>query len=327
MIIVYLAEHEPVITLKEISRIVGLSYSCVRRAVKNMTENDFGETPDFGIVKKGRKAKTSEHAAQIVKDHLTGSTTATLVSAKQLLDESGIHVGKTTVWRLAHMGSISFKRTAFKGEVVLSQRVIESRFLYGTRVNEMTNEELFFPDETGFNLHIGETRSWSPVCQTPVVVVPSNKGQNISALVCISTTGVETICIKDGAYNAMDFIVFLTDLAHRNQGLLNGEVTLVMDNARIHHAVDVITFLDENRINYMFLPPYSPELNPIELFFGTVKAAHRRAGPARTRTELKRRIRETFEAVGQDVNMNNYYNHTRVFVQKAMNREPFFFVN
>ena len=252
LIIKYLAEHEPVLTIKEISSVVGLSYSCVRRAVKNVSEMDIFETPDMGIVKKGRKPKTSETMAQIVKDHLTQNRTATLSSAKQHLEESGIFIGKTTVWRLANMGNISFKRTAFKGEVVLSDRMIERRFLYGTQVDGMTNDELFFLDETGFNLHIGVTRSWSQVGQTPIVLVPANKGQNVSALVCISTSGVKTISIKDGAFNCVDFIEFLTDLAHRFQGLLNGEVTLVMDNAKIHHAIDVIAFFDENRIKYMF---------------------------------------------------------------------------
>ena len=106
----------------------------------------------------------------------------------------------------------------------------------------MTLDELFSIDETGFNLHIGVTRPWSQVGQTPVVIVPANKGQNVSVLVCISTSGVKTIDTKDGAFNSVDFIEFLTDLAHRFQGLMNGEVTLVMDNAKIHHAIDVTHF-------------------------------------------------------------------------------------
>ena len=60
-----------------------MSYSCVRRAVKNVSEKDIFETPDMGIVKKGRKPKTSEFMAQLVKDHLTQNRTATLSSAKQ----------------------------------------------------------------------------------------------------------------------------------------------------------------------------------------------------------------------------------------------------
>ena len=81
------------------------------------------------------------------------------------------------------MEEISYKRTAFKGEVVLSQRIIDGRFDCGMWANEMADEEILFLDETGFNLHIAVTRSWSQVDQTPVDIVPANKDP-LSPLLC-----------------------------------------------------------------------------------------------------------------------------------------------
>ena len=78
----YLHENEPVLNLKEIAHVVGLSYSCVKEVVRRVTENGLDELPDFGIVKKGRKAKVTPEMSRMVKDHLTGSRTATLSSAK-----------------------------------------------------------------------------------------------------------------------------------------------------------------------------------------------------------------------------------------------------
>ena len=75
--------------------------------------------------------------------------------------------------------------------------------------------------------------------------------------------------LKDGAFERNDMTVFLTDLTVRCPELLNGQATIIMDNARIHRAVDVVDFLEMNGIQFMFLPPYSSELNPIENFFGT----------------------------------------------------------
>ena len=325
--IVYLHDQEPMLSLKEIARIVDLSYSCVKATMKKIHEREEMGLDAFEEVKKGRKAKTTPEMAQMVKAHLTESRTATLSTARQMLEDAGVTVRKTSVWKLAHMESLSYKRTALKGEITWTERVIESRFQYAMRVNAMPDDELFFLDETGFNLHVSVTRAWSEVGQTPVVVVPTNKGQNVSALVCISTAGVKTMTIKDGAFNSADFLVFLTDLAHQFQELLRGEAVIVMDNAKIHHAADVIQFLEENGIRYQFLPPYSPELNPIELLFGTVKAAYRRDGPAQTRGEMKGRIRATFQTVDEQVDLRRYYAHAREFVAKAMNREPFFFVN
>ena len=76
----------------------------------------------------------------------------------------------------------------------------------------MADDELWCLDETGFNLHIGVTRSWSEMGETPVVIVPANKGQNVSALVCISASRVMSIAIKDWAFNSVDLIEFLSDL-------------------------------------------------------------------------------------------------------------------
>ena len=74
--------------------------------------------------------------------------------------------------------------------------------------------------------------------------------------------------MKDGAYTASDFVVFLEALAASFPEVLRGEVCLVMDNARIHHSVLAREFLEENHIRHIFLPPYSPDLNPIENVFG-----------------------------------------------------------
>ena len=54
-----------------------------------------------------------------------------------------------------------------------------------------------------------------------------------------------------------------------DQEEVNMAPLLVMDNARIHHADTVVKALDN--YNVLFLPPYSPYLNPIELWFGELK--------------------------------------------------------
>lgn len=46
---------------------------------------------------------------------------------------------------------------------------------------------------------------------------------------------------------------------------------LVLDNARIHRAAETIEFFDSYNIQYLFLSPYSPDYNPIELMFGWCK--------------------------------------------------------
>ena len=69
-----------------------------------------------------------------------------------------------------------------------------------------------------------------------------------------------------------------------------------MDNCRFHHSVDVIRILTANNINYKFLPPYSPQLNPIEEFFGELKANYKLIRPlSKNRETIKSRVSSLLE--------------------------------
>jgi transposase len=72
---------------------------------------------------------------------------------------------------------------------------------------------------------------------------------------------------EEGGIRKEDFISFLEELLHA----LEPDSILILDNARIHRANDVLDFLFDNEIPFLFLPPYSPDYNPIELSFGYIK--------------------------------------------------------
>ena len=96
-----------------------------------------------------------------------------------------------------------------------------------------------------------------------------------------------------------------------------------MDNARIHHARATTAFLQEKNINHIFLPPYSPELNPIENVFGVLKARYRRRGVVHSEGQMKRRIKNIIDEMNEDLDVQTFYDHMRRFVERAMNRQPF----
>jgi putative transposase len=70
-------------------------------------------------------------------------------------------------------------------------------------------------------------------------------------------------CEEHDTYDAKVFLKFLENLLSKNT---NGKTIVILDNARIHHAKLLQSFLEENedRLQLMFLPPYSPNLNLIE---------------------------------------------------------------
>ena len=77
---------------------------------------------------------------------------------------------------------------------------------------------------------------------------------------------------------------------------LNGNSVLIMDNMKSHHAKAVKKLLDSSEIRYIYLPPYSPDLNPIEKLWSKVKAFLRKF-KARTLDALPNAIQNAFHSV------------------------------
>lgn len=78
-------------------------------------------------------------------------------------------------------------------------------------------------------------------------------------------------CEEHERYDANVFLGFLEKILDLYP---TGKVVMILDNARIHHAKLIQPFLNENklRLELMFLPPYSPELNLIEGLWGWMKS-------------------------------------------------------
>ena len=77
---------------------------------------------------------------------------------------------------------------------------------------------------------------------------------------------------------------------------LNRDSVLAMDNMKSHHAKAITRLLEQSGIRYLFLPPYSPDLNPIEKLWSKVKALLRKF-KVRTLEILPNAIQNAFRAV------------------------------
>lgn len=69
-----------------------------------------------------------------------------------------------------------------------------------------------------------------------------------------------------------DFLKFLYQLRHKEK---KKWIVLVVDNARIHHAKSVKKYCEDHNIKLVYLPAYSPELNPIEFLWKRIKKVYR----------------------------------------------------
>jgi transposase len=124
--------------------------------------------------------------------------------------------------------------------------------------------DLWFLDECHFQQHGSRCRMWVPPEETDPVLLhaPTRKSAGVFGAVCVKEGRLVTR--RADKFNAATFQAFLEQLLyqHRRGSLM----VLVLDNGRYHHAADLKPFLARNqdRMVLDFLPPYSPELNPIE---------------------------------------------------------------
>jgi transposase len=91
---------------------------------------------------------------------------------------------------------------------------------------------------------------------------PTRKSVAIFGAVCPADGRLVTLSVSP--FNTVTFQVFLGMLLRHTRP--NRKILLVVDNARFHHAADLQPWLADHRgrIQLDFLPPYSPDLNPIE---------------------------------------------------------------
>jgi len=145
---------------------------------------------------------------------------------------------------------------------------------------------LVFIDETSTNTKLTKRTGWSPVGERLKTHVPFGHWQTqtfIAALRCHSLTAPWII---DAPMNRRIFEAYVeTQLAPT---LSKGDV-VIMDNLSSHKSPRAEEIVKDQGAWILFLPPYSPDLNPIEMAFSKIKALLRKAA-ARTYDQVWRSI-------------------------------------
>ena len=133
-----------------------------------------------------------------------------------------------------------------------------------------------FVDEMGSNLAMtrryGRAAPGARVADT----VPGDRGGNVSTIGAIDLTGIRTGLSVPGAIDGETMVFFVEELLAPT--LKRGELVF-LDNCPIHKQDEIEELIDARGAAVVFLPPYSPDLNPIELCWSKVKARLRALKP------------------------------------------------
>ena len=153
--------------------------------------------------------------------------------------------------------------------------MVKRREEWVASLTELDASKLVFLDEAGFQDAIHRGRGWAPRGETPTVIA-SYRGKNTTAIGAIRMSGPCALCAQEGYMNKADFLWFLENVL--GPELREGDV-VVMDNLRSHTSVEARAALARFKATPLFLPPYSPEYNPIEYLWGVMKAWFRKLPP------------------------------------------------
>lgn len=127
---------------------------------------------------------------------------------------------------------------------------------------------LIFIDESGCHIGMTRTRARAPRGKRAVAVVPRNRGRVLTMIGAMSLDGFEALMQVVGGTSAAVFETFVRE--HLGPRLRPGDI-VVLDNLKAHHANGIRELIESFGARVVYLPPYSPDLNPIELAWSKIK--------------------------------------------------------
>lgn len=148
-------------------------------------------------------------------------------------------------------------------------------------------------DECGVNTDMTRHYARSKSNERAVDSTPVNTPCSTTILSSVRLNGQTAYTVYHGGTTAEQFAEYLKSILLPT---LSKDDIIVMDNMRSHHAKMVKKILDASVIRYLYLPPYSPDFNPIEKMWSKIKAYLRKV-KIRVATELPNAIDKAFLTV------------------------------
>ncbi len=192
-----------------------------------------------------------------------------------------------------------------------TQRVKELRFAYRLWSFTIDPRNLVFIDETG--IHLAMTRLYGRAPTSERLYdseTPGDGGQNISLIGGMSIDGLIATLSIVGSVNTDVFLFYIQEILIPQ--LWVGAI-IVMDNLPVHHASVIREAIEAVGAKVVFLPPYSPDLSPIELCWSKLKQLLRSA-KARTTEALDQALTRIINECISDDDALAWFAHCGLFI-------------
>jgi len=189
------------------------------------------------------------------------------------LAERGIKVSYYAVWHLFEHEGISFKKSLHASEQDRPD-VARRRAQWKKYQGRLDPARLVFIDETWAKTNMTRTHGRALRGQRLVAKVPQGRWRTLTFLAALRCDRIDAPCVIDGPINGETFLAYVEQILVPT--LRPGEI-VVIDNLGSHKGKAVRRAIRATGAKLFFLPPYSPDLNPIEQVFAKLKTLLRKA--------------------------------------------------
>jgi transposase len=165
-------------------------------------------------------------------------------------------------------GSIlAIKKSLFAAEQQRAD-VVRRRQRWRNVQQRLDPARLVFIDETWIKTNMAPLRGWAPRGQRLIAHAPHGRWRTLTFLAALRCDAITAPCVIDGPINGQWFAAYVEQILLPT--LHRGDI-VILDNLGSHKSRQVRQLIRSVGAALAFLPPYSPDLNPIEQMFAKIK--------------------------------------------------------
>ncbi len=233
----------------------------------------------------GSRSPLDQHGEMLL-GPIAAKSDLTLDEVRGLLADRGIRASRTAIWRFFDRHGISFKKTLHASEQDRPD-VARRRVRWKTHQGKLDGRHPVFIDETWVKTNMTPRYGRCARGRRLIAKAPHGHWRTLTFLAALRADRIEAPCVLDGPINGRSFLAYVEQILVPT--LAPGDI-VVMDNLGSHKGRAIRRAIRTAGAKLFFLPPYSPDLNPIEQVFAKLKTLLRKAA--------ERSLEETWRRIG-----------------------------
>ena len=210
-----------------------------------------------------------------IRDWIKEPPDLTLAELCGKIAEQGISIKPSGLWNQLNKWGLRLKKTRHAGEQA-REDVQAARAEWKENQPALDVSKLVFLDETGVSTNMTRTHGRAPVGERCVDSVPPGDWKTTTFVAGLRVDAVTAPLVLDGPMDGEAFRVYVRDVLCPT--LTPGDL-VIADHLSAHKVAGIREIIEAAGATFRFLPPYSPDLNPIEMFFSKTEGRAEKSGP------------------------------------------------